>query len=723
MTSNSLSIKRKHYLANSLKSYWWLMLINTILFFLTGPVAFTMVMNSYKQYKDFPQKIFDWFYIEGFYAFYLLILVLGVIMGLVMYNYLHHKRQVNFYHSLPITRVQLFTERLGIGTVVTFLPLVIIFIVMIILAAVYGGNVGYALQATLGHLGRLLLFYFLSYTLTILAGQLTGNVLTHIFMTFLLHFGLLLLYGCLILLGTTFFNTFFISDQLQEHLTMLSPISYVLTFLDRYSDYSVTDPLIHMSLGGLFGVLVISAAALLLAYVLYLKRPSEASGQSVIYVWLKQPLKWVVMFMAATVGAYAFLEIGGKGFMIFGLLLFIGLTQMTAEVIYNKDFKAIGKNLKGTLAFTVLFLALIGSLYYDIWGYDRYTPSAADVQSVQIGFTNMAEGYPAYEFEEMLPMQEPAQIETVIALLDKVTSQEAYVKNAALYGQTSETPSEISSSINVRYTMKNGRQITRSYDRTPTILYEEEFARLYDSQEFKNAFYLTDLEQKNLTAVEITPVTTAFYNSNDDEYAFREELPEMKMVYSESLLEAVRQDIQVRNWNSLKHGALFKVIFEFKEPMNGSFQYKNTEIAIYAEDVHTLALINELEEAHKLTYLTPMDTAERIERLEIYHLDDEKVASEKEEMNVRSLRYVSDTVYDERLGEKLAVLTDPETIAAILPDIITLNQLHSSSAFVNVDYHYVAVAYLKDSSPLDDKNDSKDTEQVVLYFLKDHLPE
>ena len=63
MTSSSLSIKRKHYLANSLKSYWWLMLINTILFFLTGPVALTMVMNSYKQKKKFTQKKIDWFYI------------------------------------------------------------------------------------------------------------------------------------------------------------------------------------------------------------------------------------------------------------------------------------------------------------------------------------------------------------------------------------------------------------------------------------------------------------------------------------------------------------------------------------------------------------------------------------------------------------------------------------------------------------------------------------
>lgn len=723
MTSNSLSIDRRFHLANSLKSYWWLMLINTILFFLTGPVVFTMVMNGYEKDQFYLERVIDWFYIEGFYAFYILILALGVIMGLVMYNYLHHKRQVNFYHSLPISRGQLYAERLGIGAVVTFLPLIVIFIIMIILMAVYGGDVGYALQATLGHLGRLLLFFFLSYSLTVLAGQLTGNVLTHIFMTFFLHFGLLLLDGCLILLRTTFFNTFYTSEQMQEQLFMLSPFSYALNFLDQCGSYNAAHPLIHMSLGGLFGLLLISIAAIILAYLLYLKRPSEASGLPVIYAWLRQPLKWVIMFIAATVGAYAFLHVGGKGFMIFGLLLFIALTQMTAEVIYNKDFKAIGKNLKGTLIFAVLFLALIGSLYYDVWGYDRYVPSAEDVQSVQIGFSNMGEGYPAYEFEQMLPLKEPAQIEAVIALLDKVTASEAYDKDIALYGRTSETLSEVSSTICVRYTMHNGRKITRWYSGTPVALYEEEFARLYDSQEFKNAFYLDQLAKHELTAVEITPISTAFYDPLTDEYAFHEELAEKKNGYGQAILEAIRQDIEVRDWSSLKRGALFTVTFELKDPINDRYRYHNMNIAVYAEDVHTLAVIKELQEAHKLTYLTPMDIAERIDHLEIFRLDDEKVASAENERDVRDLRYMNEVVYDERLGDRLAVLTDPAEIAAVLPDVVDKGQIIGSSAFVAVDYHYVAVAYLKNTASFNDKTVSQEAEPVILYFLKDHLPE
>ena len=729
MTSNSLSIDRRSHLANSLKSYWWLMLINTILFFLTGPVVFTMAMNGYEKDQYYLQRINDWFHLEGFYAFYVLILVLGVIMGLVMYNYLHHKRQINFYHSLPITRGQLFAERLGLGAVVTFLPLIVIFIVMVILAAVYGGGVGYALQATLGHFGRLLLFFFLSYSLTVLAGQLTGNVLTHIFMTLFLHFGLLLLDGCLILLRTTFFNTFFTSNQMQEQLFMLSPFSYVLNFLDRYGSYNAADPLVHMTLGGLFGVLLISIGAVVLAYILYLKRPSEASGLPVIFAWLRQPLKWVVMFIAATVGAYAFLQVGGKGFMIFGLLLFIALTQMTAEVIYNKDFKAIGRNLKSTLVFAVLFLALIGSLYYDVWGYDRYVPPAKDVQSVQIGFSNMAEGYPSYDFEKMLPLKEPAQIESVVALLDKVTASEAYDKNVALYGRTSETLSEVSSTIYVRYTMQNGREITRWYSGTPVALYEEEFARLYNSEEFKNAFYLNQLAPFYLdqlattewTALEITPVSTAFYDPYKDEYAFREELVEKKNGYSQAILEAVCQDIEARDWSSLKRGALFTVLFELKDSTRD--RYQNVNIAVYAEDVHTLAVIKELQEAHKLTYLTPMDIAERIDHLEIFRLDDEKVAIEEKGRDVRDLRYMGEVVYDERLGDKLAVLTDPADIAAVLPDMVDQRQLIGSSAFVAVDYHYVAVAYLKNPPQTNDKNVSEEAEPVVLYFLQDHLPE
>ena len=429
------------------------------------------------------------------------------------------------------------------------------------------------------------------------------------------------------------------------------------------------------------------------------------------------------MFIAATVGAYAFLQVGGKGFMIFGLLLFIALTQMTAEVIYNKDFKAIGRNLKSTLVFAVLFLALIGSLYYDVWGYDRYVPPAKDVQSVQIGFSNMAEGYPSYDFEKMLPLKEPAQIESVVALLDKVTASEAYDKNVALYGRTAETLSEVSSTIYVRYTMQNGREITRWYSGTPVALYEEEFARLYNSEEFKNAFYLDPLAKHELTAVEITPISTAFYDPYTDEYAFREELAEKKNGYSQAILEAIRQDIEARDWSSLKRGALFTVTIELKNPTNDRYRYQNVNIAVYAEDVHTLAVIEELQEAHKLTYLTPLDIAERIDHLEIFRLDDEKVAIEEKERDVRDLRYLGEVVYDERLGDKLAVLTDPADIAAVLPDMVDQRQLIGSSAFVAVDYHYVAVAYLKNPPQTNDKNVSEEAEPVVLYFLQDHLPE
>ena len=42
MTSSSLSINRKRFLANSLKSYWWLMLINAILYFMVGPMLLIM---------------------------------------------------------------------------------------------------------------------------------------------------------------------------------------------------------------------------------------------------------------------------------------------------------------------------------------------------------------------------------------------------------------------------------------------------------------------------------------------------------------------------------------------------------------------------------------------------------------------------------------------------------------------------------------------------------
>ena len=84
---------------------------------------------------------------------------------------------------------------------------------------------------------------------------------------------------------------------------------------------------------------------------------------------------------------------------------------------------------------------------------------------------------------------------------------------------------------------------------------------------------------------------------------------------------------------------------------------------------------------------------------------------------------MNEVVYDERLGDRLAVLTDPAEIAAVLPDVVDKGQIIGSSAFVAVDYHYVAVAYLKNTASFNDKTVSQEAEPVILYFLKDHLPE
>ena len=187
MTSNSLSIKRRKHYANSLKSYWWLSLICTIFFLLIGPLVFGMFMDNAKHYVDSPELLVNdfhsWFELNGFIAFYMLAVFIAVIMGLVMFSYLHHKRQVNFYHSQPITRCRLFGQRYVLGIVLAMGPMLVVLLMMVVMAGFYGQDMGYALAKTMAHYGRMLLFLLLSYSLTILAGQLTGTVLTHFFMT------------------------------------------------------------------------------------------------------------------------------------------------------------------------------------------------------------------------------------------------------------------------------------------------------------------------------------------------------------------------------------------------------------------------------------------------------------------------------------------------------------------------------------------------------------
>ena len=113
MTSNNSSTKtsrkRGTFLMHSLRSYWWIAVICSVVYGFAGPV-FTMLkldsVTSVGNVSSFTteelllhtqmNQMARWFRAEGFIPLYFSAIVLAAVIGCVMFFYLQQKKLVNF---------------------------------------------------------------------------------------------------------------------------------------------------------------------------------------------------------------------------------------------------------------------------------------------------------------------------------------------------------------------------------------------------------------------------------------------------------------------------------------------------------------------------------------------------------------------------------------------------------------------------------------------------
>ena len=200
MTSNSSSIKQSHkqkgsLLLHSCRSYWWLVVICAVVYGFAGPV-FTLLnisdilspstsnylasQTEEMLHQQHLESLAKYLSAEAFIFLYASAVVLAAVIGCVMFFYLQQKKQVNFYHSQPIHRTRLFLNQYITGLIVNVIPLVVMIVVMMLIVMAYGLGGALNMAAILQHGVYLLLLLWASYSIAVLAGQLTGTLFIHL---------------------------------------------------------------------------------------------------------------------------------------------------------------------------------------------------------------------------------------------------------------------------------------------------------------------------------------------------------------------------------------------------------------------------------------------------------------------------------------------------------------------------------------------------------------
>ncbi|MCR4963854.1 MAG: DUF6449 domain-containing protein [Firmicutes bacterium] len=456
----------------------------------------------------------------------------------VYFAYLNDKKQVDFYHALPISRRKMFFRR----SAAALLSLWSAYGLNLLLAAavVYAMGMGSLWQwsavwsGLAGHLTFSLALFFTA----VLATELTGmHILSAALTLFFLGAGPSAIWSVR-QLASCFYPSYYADFyNWQAPALWSSPLArYILA-----AGENQIPPADRLWIAG--GIALLALAALLL----HLRRPSEAAGRSIAFPLAEPLLKYPAALWTALILAMLLQEIGGQtlaglpyGWLLFGALIGGVLACQVAEIIFQGDFKAGKSHLRGLAVFCLALVAVILMNIFDITGFNRFVPAPEQTAQVQIRFDGVNDyvydGYyvtnMSYEYNTDASAQnirrEFAQgtldteegIAAAISIQKKLIDAEQAQKIRERQGTAEDAAIEAEpyhsyTGCYLLYTLKDGRQIARKCVYAPIRLTDiaEELDVIFRSDSFLDGQYtLFQQAPQNLRLDDIASFADYRYN-------------------------------------------------------------------------------------------------------------------------------------------------------------------------------------------------------------------
>lgn len=410
-----------------------------------------------------------------------LMIMAAVVCGASSFSYLHNKRKIDFYHSLPLKREKLFAVSYTMGILIPGVIYGLCLIISLAVAAAYGTPIGGGLLKTAAGGFLFHLFYFtLVYSTVVLAMMMTGNLVVGILGSGVFFFYFPMLTAMLIAYYNTWFLTYvdIFRDSLLFRVAKISPItSYIIAF-------SGADMLADWWDGAAFRNLIVEsvialAALILINILLYKKRPSEAAGKAMAFSASKPVIRiGLAMVMGMSGGMFFWLLHSTTGWAVFGTAAGILLCHCVVEIIYHFDFRKLLSHKFQLAGCMIAGLAILFCFKNDWLGYDAYLPEESQVAEAAVDLGK--DGWIDYtQVTSKGDGQRPEVIRTSpteyifrnMALTDIAPVLEIGKKGVeqALMERTEREHLQDYDGeacwtwVNVQYTLKNGRKVQREY--------------------------------------------------------------------------------------------------------------------------------------------------------------------------------------------------------------------------------------------------------------------
>ena len=441
-----------------LKKMWGLPVLYTMILFLANIFPILMVydkLSANNRYMLNTLSVTNEFNIMIYF-------VAPISAVVLLFRYLQQNNSVSVIHSLPVTRKELYASHIFTGLFITIIPILITTVGYLIIkkpVLTTGPEVVdlFSTAIIIAWMWKSLLIVFSIFALSAFAAIITGNtglqavfsicfvfiisVSIVLFVPFLQHY----LYG------------YYSSRTLEQLLVKLSPI---LMFFDSNT---IEPKFIAFHI-------VLSLILLVLSYILYKNRHLERSTEPIIFNHMKPAFKYYASFVGmAALGFYLNLVTDSTLALYIGFIIGSFITYVIAEMILNKTVWVF-RNLKGYLIFFLIGIVFITVLQFDLTGFEKRIPNASRIESFSLTYSNNDK----YNDQD-----------NIIALTNL---HKSIIDNKAI-NDTSEDRDNYyyTRRIELNYSLKNGRNVSRHYFLDNQFYIENEFMKeIFESNEYAN---------------------------------------------------------------------------------------------------------------------------------------------------------------------------------------------------------------------------------------------
>ena len=447
--------------------------------------------------------------------FAVLVLLLALCCAVSGFSYLHKSEECDFFHSLPLTRKQLFLISYSSGLIIFLIPYLLACIGTI--ATAYAMGIGSCISIAdclLSMLGCILGFLIL-YHAAIVAMMLTGKLISGILAALVLYVYAEMIATLSNALPSHFFDTYHAVANGSRVLIgrFLSPIG-LYSHLSAQTGWFEGKEQLSLLLSDLFAAAVWILLTFTAAYFLYRKRASETAGTALSYPFLAGWVKVLAVVPAAlTLGLFVASFYGNNSdtWVILISLISVVLLCGITEFIYHTDLRQITNGKVSSLLSIVTVAGILTILHFDLFGYNTWLPKESELKSIAFTansfsnyftYYNDINGTKSYGLLDEKELQMTAPDPLLKLAEDGVQNYKNGIKTEDIYDEYADDYMQIS----VRFTPKHGLPVYRDYAVSKGIMLDSLETLCKNETYRKELFPVFQIDTDKVSAVKLADI-------------------------------------------------------------------------------------------------------------------------------------------------------------------------------------------------------------------------